>query len=64
MVLYSKEFLKMDLKKKENLNGMMEVIMMEILKIIHLKDMEYFIGKKEENIKAHGKGEKCRVMVK
>ena len=63
MVLYLKDYLKMDIKRKVNLNGMMEVIMMEILIIIHLKDLEYFIGKKEENIKDLGKKEKCVDMV-
>ena len=64
MVLHSKAYLKMVLKKKEDLNGMMEVIMMEKLKIIHLKDMGYFIGKKEENIKVLGKEVKCGDLVK
>ena len=64
MVLHLKVYLKMVLKKKEDLNGMMEVIMMEKLKIIHLKDMAYFIGKKEENIKDRGKEVKCGDLVK
>jgi len=59
-----KVYLKMDLKRKVDLNGMTAVIMMEKLKIIRLKDMEYFIGKKVGNIKAHGKEEKCGDLVK
>lgn len=44
-----------DAKEKVGLSKLMEVIMMEISKIMQQMDMEYMLGRKDLGSKANGK---------